>query len=132
MERDARRSSARPAGRRIAEKLAHFLGPWSALVHDRLVVRGTEPFASILFFGWETLAYMLFGMAALKSGFFRGEWPAARYLRVAAIGLAIAIPAYALLAWLLLRDGFRGRDRDRSPSAPRRRSGRSWSSPMPR
>jgi len=91
----------------IAEKLAHFLGPWSEQVHDRLIERGAEPFASIFFFGWETLAYMLFGMAALKSGFFRGEWAAARYWRVVAIGLGIAIPAYALMAWLLLREGFR-------------------------
>jgi uncharacterized protein len=91
----------------ISEKLAHFLGPWSEQVHGRLVERGAEPFTSTFFFGWETLAYMLFGMAALKSGFFRGQWAKARYWRVVAIGLAIAIPAYVLMAWLLFRDGFR-------------------------
>jgi uncharacterized protein len=56
--------------------------------------------------GWETLAYMLFGMAALKNGFFRGEWAMARYRKIAMIGFAIGIPVYALLAWLLVRDGF--------------------------
>ncbi len=95
-----------PDAAHLAEKFAHFLGPYRELVHDRLIERGREPFTSIFFFGWETLAYMLFGMAALKSGFLRSEWATARYWRVAAIGLGIAIPAYALMAWLLLRDGF--------------------------
>ncbi|MGQ0660179.1 DUF418 domain-containing protein [Sphingosinicella sp.] len=95
-----------PGPAAISEKLAHFLGPWSEQVHDRLVERGAEPFTSTLFFGWETLAYMLFGMAALKSGFFRGQWAPARYWRVAAIGLGIAIPAYVLIAWLLWSRGF--------------------------
>ena len=49
---------------------------------------------------------MLFGMAALKSGFFRGEWAVARYRKWALIGFAIAIPAYAVLAWLLIRADF--------------------------
>jgi uncharacterized protein len=96
-----------PDAAHIAEKFAHFLGPYAGLVHDRLIERGAEPFASLVFFGWETLAYMLFGMAALKSGFFRAQWATKRYWRVVAIGLAIAIPAYALLAWLLLRADFR-------------------------
>jgi uncharacterized protein len=50
---------------------------------------------------------MLFGMAALKSGFFRGHWAAARYWRTALVGLAIAIPVYMVLAWLLYRAAFR-------------------------
>lgn len=91
----------------MAQKVAFFLGPYGALVHDRLIERGTEPFDSVFFFGWETLAYMLFGMAALKSGFFRGDWGVAQYRRVAVIGLAIAIPAYAALVWLLVSNEFR-------------------------
>ena len=50
---------------------------------------------------------MLLGMAALKSGFFRGEWPAARYRKWALVCLAIALPVYALFAWLLIRSRFR-------------------------
>ena len=94
------------SGQPLADKLALYQGPWSGLVLDRLIVRGTEPFAAVLFFGLETLGYMLLGMAGLKSGFLKGEWSAERYRRVAAIGLVIAVPAYALLAWLLARDGF--------------------------
>ena len=94
------------AGQALADKLALFQGPWTGLVHDRLIEGWFEPFFGIFFFGWETLAYMLFGMAALKSGFFRGEWPIARYRKWALVGLSVGVPAYALLAWLLIRDGF--------------------------
>lgn len=95
-----------PSAEAMTAKFNLHLGPWSGLVHDRLVERGAEPFAGLIFFIWETLGYMLFGMAALKSGFFRGEWAASRYWRVAAVGLVIAIPAAVLIAWLVYRSGF--------------------------
>ena len=94
------------AGPALAAKLALFQGPYSGLVHLRLIEHGTNPLFGLLFFGWETLAYMLFGMAALKSGLFRGEWPPARYRRIALTGLLIAVPVYAVLAWLLIRADF--------------------------
>jgi len=93
-------------GQPLVEKLALFRGDYGGLVEKRLIEGASEPFVSTFLFGWETLAYMLFGMAALKTGFFRGEWSPARYKRVAVTGLAIAIPAYAALAWILARDGF--------------------------
>ena len=94
------------AGQALTDKLALFQGPYSGLVHLRLIEHPANPFTGLLFFGWETLAYMLFGMAALKSGFFRGEWAPARYRKAALIGLLIAVPAYAVLAWLLIRADF--------------------------
>ncbi|HEX8640043.1 MAG TPA: DUF418 domain-containing protein [Allosphingosinicella sp.] len=90
----------------LAEKMAMFHGPWLGLVHDRLLERWSEPFAALLYFGWETLAYMLFGMAALKTGFFRGQWRAIDYFKVVAVGLAVTVPAYALLAWVVADEGF--------------------------
>jgi uncharacterized protein len=98
-----------PGAAEIAANLALYTGPCIDKVRERVVEHGLEPFGSIFFFGWETLAYMLFGMAALKSGLFRGEWPAARYRRIVLVGFAVAIPAYAALAWLLIRDGFTDR-----------------------
>lgn len=94
------------AGQELAAKLALFQGPYAGLVHLRLIEHGIQPFGSVLFFGMETLAYMLFGMAALKSGFFRGEWELARYRKVALIGFGVGVPVYALLAWLLIRANF--------------------------
>jgi uncharacterized protein len=94
------------AGPALAAKLALFQGPYADLVHLRLIEHVTNPLFGLLFFGWETLAYMLFGMAALKSGLFRGEWPPARYRKIALTGLLIAVPVYAVLAWLLIRADF--------------------------
>jgi uncharacterized protein len=93
-------------GQPLADKLALFRGPWSGLVHDRLIERATEPFAGLFFFGLETLGYMLFGMAALKTGFLKGDWSVSRYRQVALIGLAIGVPVYAALAWQVALDGF--------------------------
>jgi uncharacterized protein len=101
-----RRGFAVPSARELADNMTLFLGPWTGLVHDRLIERGMEPFATLKFFIAETLAYMLFGMAALKSGFLRGEWEAVRYREWALICLAVAIPAYAVIAWLLVRADF--------------------------
>ncbi|HKR23895.1 MAG TPA: DUF418 domain-containing protein, partial [Allosphingosinicella sp.] len=90
----------------MAKKLAMFHGPWSGLVADRLGERWAEPFASLFFFGWETIGYMLFGMAALKSGFLRGEWPLARYRKWAFACLGVALPVYLLAAVMLIRTDF--------------------------
>ncbi len=93
------------SGQPLAEKMALFQGPWTGLAEYRLG-RWSEPFTGLFYFGWETLAYMLFGMAALKNGLFTGQWEPARYRRIAIIGLSVTVPAYALLAWILATDGF--------------------------
>ncbi len=94
------------AGQELTDKMALFQGPYAGLVQLRLFEHTANPLFGLLFFGWETLAYMLFGMAALKSGLFRGEWSPARYRKWALTGLLIAIPIYAVLAWLLIRADF--------------------------
>ncbi|HEV2865833.1 MAG TPA: DUF418 domain-containing protein [Allosphingosinicella sp.] len=93
------------SGEPLRQKLALFRGPWSGVVHDRLE-GAAEPFTSLFYFGWETLGYMLFGMAALKTGFFRGKWRPLDYFKVAVVGLAVTVPAYALLAWIVASNGF--------------------------
>lgn len=90
----------------LADKLALFRGPYPGLVHQRLIEEGDAPFTSLFFFGFETLAYMLFGMAALKTGFFKAQWKPLDYFKVAVIGFALTIPAYALLAWVVAAEGF--------------------------
>jgi uncharacterized protein len=93
-------------GAALAGKIGLFQGPYTGLVHQRLIEQGTNPFTSAFLFGWETLAYMLFGMAALKSGLFRGDWAPERYRKVALVGFALTVPIYALFAYLLIQDGF--------------------------
>ena len=101
-----RKGFAPPSARELDDDMALHQGPWTGLVRDRLIDRGAEPFVSLIFFVWETLAYMLLGMASLKSGFLRGEWPLERYRKWAVRCFAIGIPAYALLAYLLISGGF--------------------------
>jgi uncharacterized protein len=94
------------AGQPLAEALALHRGGWAGLVEHRLIDHGLAPFSGLPMFGWETLAYMLFGMAALKTGFLTGGWSRSGYLKALLIGYGIGIPAYGVLAWLLTRDGF--------------------------
>jgi uncharacterized protein len=104
---EMRKGFAPPAGRQLSDKLALFHGPWLGVVEDKLG-RWWTPLVGFFFSGAETLGYMLFGMAALKSGFLSGAWSPARYRKWAIAGFAVAIPAYALMAWLLI-------DRDFAP-----------------
>ncbi len=92
-------------GQPLADKLAIFTGGWEAQVAHRLD-EPWEAFVGTLFLGWEALAYFLFGMAGLKSGFLRGDWSDADYRKAALIGFGIGIPAYALLAFLAWNGDF--------------------------
>ncbi len=100
------RELAVPTAERMQHQMAVHLGPWTGLVQQQLTENRFMPLFFTLLFGPETLAYMLFGMAALKSGFLTGHWDDARYRKTALIGFAIAIPAYLVLAALIFADGF--------------------------
>lgn len=90
----------------IAASLALYRGDYAGILNERLTNMASMPFVNTLLFGAETLGYMVLGMAAFKSGFFRGTWEAARYRKWAVTGFAVALPVYALFAWILLDDGF--------------------------
>jgi uncharacterized protein len=90
----------------LADILARFRGSYDGIADYMLSENLIEPLRSLVIFGWETLAYMLLGMAALKSGFLTGGWANRRYVRVMLIGFGIGVPAYALLAWLQIAGGF--------------------------
>ena len=95
-----------PQGAALAQDLALHRGDYAGLVHHRLTEKAMDPLGQIVFFGPETLAYMLLGMAGLKSGFLSAQWDARRYRRIAAVALAIGIPAYALLGWVSWNSSF--------------------------
>jgi uncharacterized protein len=94
------------AGPALTAKLGLFHGSYEGLVSARLEEHAAAPLVALFMFGWETLGYFLFGMAALKTGFFRGDWAPARYRKWMLTGFGIGIPAYALLALILVRDGY--------------------------
>lgn len=95
------------AGPALGQDLALFRGDYAGIVAHRVGAMLFAPLRQLPFFGPETLAYMLLGMAGLKSGFLTGAWPLARYRRAALITLAIAVPAYVALAAASLAMHFR-------------------------
>jgi uncharacterized protein len=90
----------------LQEVLSLYRGSYGQIVHHQLTEEWLAPLNGIWQFGWETLAYMLFGMAALKTGFLTGAWDRRRYLKVIAIGFGVGIPLYAVLAWWLIQQDF--------------------------
>lgn len=75
---------------------------WLDIASERLKTHIWTPFGTLFIFGFETLAYMLFGMAAFRSGMLTGAWDRRRYLRWVIIGFSVGIPAYAALALLMI------------------------------
>jgi uncharacterized protein len=96
----------RPSAQNLAETLARYRGGYDDVIRHQLTDGLLIPFAQIVEAGFETLGLMLLGMAGLKSGFLSGEWGRERYRAAARLCLGIAVPAYALLAWLIWRSGF--------------------------
>ncbi|HKT13981.1 MAG TPA: DUF418 domain-containing protein [Allosphingosinicella sp.] len=95
-----------PAESDRAATLALYRGSYGGILAHRLTQEVTDPVMNLFIYGWETLGYMLFGMAALKSGFLSGQWSNRSYGLVAAGGFLITTPLYALLAWMLIRQDF--------------------------
>ncbi|HYD38855.1 MAG TPA: DUF418 domain-containing protein [Allosphingosinicella sp.] len=100
------RGLAVPSAAETAREMGTFLGPWTGVVRNQFGEHLGDPLFMLFVFGWETLGYMLLGMAGLKSAFLTGAWDDALYRRIAVIGFAVALPFYAVLAWLLVEDGF--------------------------
>jgi uncharacterized protein len=97
---------APPSADALPRDLALYRGGWADIVRHRFAENAGDPIVQLFFGGPETLGYMLLGMAGLKSGFLTGGWSRAAYRRIAAAGLAIGLPAYAILGWNSWRSGF--------------------------
>ena len=95
-----------PTSAEINKQMALILGPWSGVAQNQLTKHTFDPIIFSFMFGAETLAYMLFGMAALKSGYLTGQWTDAEYRRAAIRGYGISLPVYLILIWLIFRNNF--------------------------
>jgi uncharacterized protein len=89
----------------IAQEIAVYRGSYGGIVAHRWQEHWATPLNG-LFLGAETLAYMLLGMAGLRSGLLAGTWSSRRCRRWAVAGLAPALPLYALLLWWVGSRGF--------------------------
>lgn len=94
-----------PAPADLAHELALYRGDYATIVRERFRELAFIPLAMLGLFGCETLAYMLFGMVAYRTGMLTGAWERRRYLRWLLVCWGIALPAYVVLAtWLLHAD----------------------------
>ena len=95
-----------PPPAEIAHDLAVHRSGYGAIFADRWPEAWRAPGQAFSFLGLETLAYMLLGMAALRSGLLTGAWPRRRYVAGALIGFGIGVPACLLVASIPIRHGF--------------------------
>ncbi len=96
-----------PGAEQLAAEIAAYRGGFA----EQMPMRIAQSLNMHLFvFPTETLHYvvamMAFGMAAMKSGFLRGDWSDAAYLRAAIAGLAIGLPLSGLGVVLNERHGW--------------------------
>lgn len=106
---EARRTVEHEVGAKspkIEKELKLYSGPYGPILDHRLVERTTEPVASFLAFGLETVGLMLVGMALFRTGFLTGQWSRERYRRWAIGCSLLGIPPLVLLAAWVVRSGF--------------------------
>lgn len=99
-------SIGRPGSPALLQEVALHRGPWSALVADKAHTIGEWATSALHYSTFDTLGFMLLGMAMLKSGFLTGAWPRRRYRTVARLGLAVGLPPMAALAFLAWASAF--------------------------
>lgn len=95
-----------PDAARAAKETLIYRGDYAGIFADRFARFGWAPLRDLQYMGMETLGLMLIGMGLLKTGLLRGEWPAARMRRWAAIGIVIGLAVYLPLAWWMAATDF--------------------------
>ncbi|TCP98801.1 uncharacterized protein C8J46_104350 [Sphingomonas sp. PP-F2F-A104-K0414] len=97
-----------PSRASVTRELAIGRGGWRDLVAWRWT-HAAGPITSLTATGPETLGFMLFGMAALRSGFLTGEWSRRRYTVIAVVGIGLGWIGYAAIAAFDIAHGFDAR-----------------------
>jgi len=95
-----------PSASWLCDDLALHRGPYRALLADNLKNALRLTGNSLMFYGAETLGYMLLGMACLKSGMLNGAWSRGAYLRLVTIGFGVGVPVSVALACYIAGSGF--------------------------
>ncbi len=92
----------------VARELAIGRSGWHDLVGWRWT-HAVGPIMSLISTGPETLGFMLFGMAGLRSGFLTGGWSRRRYTVIAVAGVGIGWIGYATIATFDIAHAFDAR-----------------------
>jgi uncharacterized protein len=82
----------------VAKETAVYRGNYWDVLYYRATEKWSQPITSVLQNIFETLPFMMAGMALYKNGFIIGEWHKARYRKWAFTGLGLGGLSYALFA----------------------------------
>nr|WP_093006029.1 DUF418 domain-containing protein [Sphingomonas palmae] len=94
-----------PPRAELLEQIAAMRGSFGAAAAWRWQ-HALDPLTFLPIGGAETLSAMLLGMAGLRSGFVRGEWSRAAYIRVAWVCVPVSLLGYAAIGWHTMATGF--------------------------
>lgn len=97
-----------PSRASVTRELAIGRGGWRDLVAWRWT-HAAGPITSLTATGPETLGFVLFGMAGLRSGFLTGDWSRRRYTVIAVVGIGLGWIGYAAIAAFDIAHGFDAR-----------------------
>ncbi len=115
-------SFSNPDDPAIRREIATYHSGFTAIVAHHLQLYLNQWWWSFFLSAFDTLGFMLMGMAMLKGGFLTGRWQAEQYWRTArhcfVIGL---VPMAGLATWLILRD---------FPALPSLATSLAWSFPF--
>ena len=90
----------------VKDEIALYLGSYWQITWEKINERWFLPFVNPTMMVFETLPFMMIGMACLKNGFVFGNWDTARYRKWAVSGIGVGGAAYAILAWIDYNSGF--------------------------
>ncbi|MFK4791982.1 DUF418 domain-containing protein [Sphingobium sp. ZW T5_29] len=92
-----------PRSTAIQSDIQTYRSGFGTILHHHLALFADEWPRGLLFSGFDTLGFMLIGMAMLKGGFLTGRWDPDQYKRTAVHCFVIGlIPMAGLEAWLIL------------------------------
>lgn len=95
-----------PASPTTQAEIATYRGGFDTIVLHKLADIPGEWLWGFLFSAFETMGFMLLGMAMLKGGFLTGRWDAEQYQRTARHCFLIGLPPMAALAIWVALSGF--------------------------
>lgn len=89
----------------LLAEIATYRGGFATIAGHHLTLFLSDWSWAFLFTAFDTLGFMLLGMAMVKGGFLTGRWEPDQYRRTARHCFLIGLPPMgALAAWLMLRD----------------------------
>ncbi len=97
---------ADPANPGTLAEIATYRGGFMTILHHKLTGMPGDWLWGFLFTAFETMGFMLLGMAMLKGGFLTGRWDAAQYRQTARHCFLIGLPPMAALAIWVAWSGF--------------------------